>query len=301
MAHPIVVRTPDEARAACDAARARGERVGLVPTMGALHEGHLALVQEARRHAAFVMVSIFVNPTQFGPNEDFARYPRDLAADVVKLEGASAVFAPDVSAMYPRGDETRVHVGQLAAHLCGPHRPGHFEGVATVVTKLFALAGPCTAVFGKKDYQQLAILRRVAIDLFFPVNVLGLPIVREPDGLAMSSRNAYLSAEDRGKALGLSRGLSAAARAFGAGERNAGKLRDLALVEVQRVATSIDYVTIADADALVPFEDGADVGSRAALAIACRIGTTRLIDNVVLGEDRSPNLERAPLSSDARR
>ena len=285
MPHPIVVATPDAARAACDAARARGERVGLVPTMGALHEGHLALVREARRRADFVMVSIFVNPTQFGPNEDFAKYPRDLTSDVAKLEGASLVFAPQVSAMYPPGDETRVHVGPLAAHLCGPHRPGHFEGVATVVTKLFAITGACTAVFGKKDYQQLAILRRVVTDLFLPVEVVGFPIVREADGLAMSSRNAYLSAEERKKALALSRGLSAAARAFERGERSAGTLRKLALTEVEQVATSIDYVTLADAAALVPFDDGADVGARAVLAIACRIGATRLIDNVVLGED----------------
>ena len=289
MPHPIVVATPDAARAACDAARARGERVGLVPTMGALHDGHLALVKEARRRADFVMVSIFVNPTQFGPNEDFAKYPRDLTSDVAKLEGASVVFAPEVSAMYPPGDETRVHVGPLAAHLCGPHRPGHFEGVATVVTKLFAIAGPCTAVFGKKDYQQLAILRRLAIDLFLPVEVIGFPIVREADGLAMSSRNAYLSAEERTKALALSRGLSAAARAFERGERRAGTLRKLALTEVEKVATSIDYVTLADAAALVPFDDGADVGARAVLAIACRIGTTRLIDNLVLGEDPAPS------------
>jgi len=289
MPHPIVVATPDAARAACDAARARGERVGLVPTMGALHEGHLALVKEARRRADFVMVSIFVNPTQFGPNEDFAKYPRDLTSDVAKLEGASLVFAPQVSAMYPPGDETRVHVGPLAAHLCGPHRPGHFEGVATVVTKLFAITGPCSAVFGKKDYQQLAILRRVVTDLFLPVDVVGFPIVREADGLAMSSRNAYLSAEERTKALALSRGLSAAARAFERGERRAGTLRTLALAEVEQVASSIDYVTLADAAALVPFDDGADVGARAVLAIACRVGTTRLIDNVVLGEDPAPS------------
>ncbi len=283
----IVVKSPEEARALCDAARARGERVGLVPMMGALHEGHLALVREARRHADFVLCSIFVNPTQFGPNEDFARYPRDLAADVTRLEGASAsaVFAPDVSAMYPPGDETRVHVGPLAAHLCGPHRPGHFEGVATVVTKLFALVGPCSAVFGKKDYQQLAILRRVAIDLLMPVKVLGFPIVREADGLAMSSRNAYLSAEERSRALTLSRGLAAAARAFAAGERKAEALRGLALAEVERGATSVDYVTVADADALVPFGEGDDVGARAVIAVACRVGKTRLIDNLVLGED----------------
>lgn len=287
MSSVIVVNGPEEARALCDAARARGERVGLVPTMGALHEGHLSLVREARKHADFVLCSIFVNPTQFGPNEDFARYPRDLAADVARLEGvrASAVFAPEVAAMYPPGDETRVHVGPLAAHLCGPHRPGHFEGVATVVTKLFAIAGPCVAVFGKKDYQQLAILRRIAVDLFMPVKVVGFPIVREADGLAMSSRNAYLSAEERARALSLSRGLAAAARAFASGERRAGALRELAHAEVARAATSVDYVAVADADALVPFDDGADVGARAVIAIACRIGKTRLIDNVVLGED----------------
>jgi pantoate--beta-alanine ligase len=285
MADPIVVRTPEEARAVCDAARARGERVGLVPTMGALHEGHLALVREALRHANFVMCTIFVNPTQFGPNEDFARYPRDLEGDVHKLYAASAVFAPEASSMYPPGDETRVRVGALAAHLCGPYRPNHFEGVATVVTKLFGMAGPCTSVFGKKDYQQLAILRRVAKDLFLPVEVVGYPIVRDKDGLALSSRNAYLSAEERQRALSLSRGLSVAAHAFAAGTRRADMLQQLVHAEVERAATSIDYVTIADADTLVPLADGVDVGDRALLAIACRIGATRLIDNLVLGED----------------
>ena len=288
MASPIVVKTPEEARTICDAARARGARVGLVPTMGALHEGHLALVREALRHADFVMCTIFVNPTQFGPTEDFAKYPRDLEGDVRKLAGASVVFAPEATAMYPQGEETRVNVGHLAQSLCGPHRPGHFEGVATVVTKLFAIAGACTAVVGKKDYQQLAILRRVARDLFLPVNVVGYPIVREADGLAMSSRNAYLRAEERTRALSLSRGLGAAARAFAGGERGADELRRLVVAQVKPAATSIDYVTVADADTLVPFAPGADVGERAVTAIACRIGTTRLIDNLVLGEDPSP-------------
>ena len=155
MASPIVVETPEEARAACDDARARGGRVGLVPTMGALHDGHLALVREALRHASFVICTIFVNPTQFGPNEDFDRYPRDLEADVLRLHGASVVFAPQASSMYLPGEETRVHVGALANHLCGPHRPGHFEGVATVVTKLFGIVGPCTAVFGRNFHRAL--------------------------------------------------------------------------------------------------------------------------------------------------
>jgi pantoate--beta-alanine ligase len=290
MASPSVLSTPATFRAAADAARARGLTVALVPTMGALHDGHLALVTEARKHAAFVAVSIFVNPTQFGPSEDFARYPRDLGGDVAKLGGvgADAVFAPDATSMYRAGDETRVHVGGLAASLCGPFRPGHFEGVATVVSKLFALAGPAVAVFGKKDYQQLAILRRVAIDLFFPITVIGHPIVRERDGLAMSSRNAYLTPEQRERALGLSRGLGAAWSAYAAGERDASVLRDLAHASVSRVADAIDYVAITDADTLAPLAGAARARERALIAIACRIGTTRLIDNVVLGEDPSP-------------
>ena len=285
------VASPSDFRRACDDARAGGQRVGLVPTMGALHEGHLALVRAAKERASFVAVSIFVNPTQFGPNEDFAKYPRDLAGDLAKLASAHAdlVFAPDGKAMYPEGEETRVRVGPLAASLCGPFRPGHFEGVATIVTKLFALTGPSVAVFGKKDYQQLAILRRIARDLFLPVEVVGHPIIREADGLAMSSRNAYLSADERKKALALSRGLGAAARAFAAGERRADVLRGLARTEVDAVATSVDYVDVVTADGLVPYAAGAPTGDRALLAIACRIGTTRLIDNVVLGEDPPPS------------
>jgi pantoate--beta-alanine ligase len=287
---PALVATPRDFQKACDDARARGLRVGLVPTMGALHEGHLALVRAAKAQADFVAVSIFVNPTQFGPNEDFAKYPRDLAGDAAKLATASAdlVFAPDAKAMYPEGEETRVHVGPLASSLCGKFRPGHFEGVATVVTKLFALAGPCVAVFGKKDYQQLAILRRVVRDLFLPVDVVGHPIVREADGLAMSSRNAYLSPAERVKALALSRGLTAASRAFAAGERSAGALRGLVRAEVDAVATSVDYVDVTTPDGLVPFPADARVGERVLVAIACRIGATRLIDNVVLGEDPAP-------------
>ena len=288
---PRIVSIPSDFRDACDAARARGERIGLVPTMGALHEGHLSLVREARSRASFVAVSIFVNPTQFGPKEDFSRYPRDLQGDVAKLAtaGADLVFAPDAAAMYPAGDETRVRVGKLAEPLCGAFRPGHFEGVATVVSKLFGLTGKSVAVFGKKDYQQLAILRRIAIDLFFPVDVVGLPIVREADGLAMSSRNAYLTADERIRALALSTGLAAAFRLFDGGERRAGALRSAVRAEVERAATSIDYVDVTDADSLVPFADDARIETpRALVAIACRVGATRLIDNVVLGEDPSP-------------
>ena len=284
-----VLRTVDEVRRAMDPARAAGRRVGFVPTMGALHEGHLSLVREARCRAEIALVSIFVNPTQFGPNEDFARYPRDLDGDVAKVAGAGAthVFAPEVATMYPPGEQTRVRVGALSEHLCGPHRPGHFEGVATVVTKLFAIAGPCVAVFGRKDYQQLAIIRRLVADLALPVEVVGHPIVREADGLAMSSRNAYLSPADRARALGLSRGLFAAARAFASGTRRAGDLVALARAEVERAADTIDYVTLADADAIVPLEPDAIV-TRAVLAVAARVGATRLIDNFVMGEDSAP-------------
>jgi pantoate--beta-alanine ligase len=282
---PTVVRLAAEARALCDAARKRDERVGLVPTMGALHDGHLALVREAKRRARFVVASIFVNEAQFGPSEDFSRYPRDLEGDLRRLEsvGVDAVFTPEPAEMYPADEQTRVRVGALAEPLCGAFRPGHFEGVATVVAKLFGIAGPSVAVFGRKDYQQLVVIRRMARDLFMPVEIVGHPIVREPDGLAMSSRNAYLSSGERTRALSLVRGLEAAARSFAAGQRRARELERIAREPVERSATSIDYVAVRDADTLAPLDP--DVGARALLAIACRIGTTRLIDNVVLGEE----------------
>jgi pantoate--beta-alanine ligase len=258
--------------------------------MGALHEGHVALVREARKHADFVAVSVFVNPTQFGPNEDLARYPRTLESDVAKVEaaGASAVFAPSEGGMYPPGDETRVRVGAVAADLCGAWRPGHFEGVATIVAKLFALAGPCTAVFGRKDYQQLQVIKRFTTDLFLPVTIVGLRTVREADGLAMSSRNAYLTPEQRAAALAIPRGLTAAARAFAAGERRAGALAALARAEVLPIATSIDYVSVADPDSVRALENAEIAGDRALLALAIRLGGARLIDNVVLGEEPAP-------------
>jgi pantoate--beta-alanine ligase len=285
-----VIESAAEFRDACDRLRARGERLGLVPTMGALHEGHLALVGEARRRAPAVAVTIFVNPTQFGPNEDFARYPRNLSADVERCRaaGASLVFAPPTTEMYPAGERTRVRVSGLTDALCGPHRPGHFEGVATIVTKLFAVAGPCVAVFGRKDYQQLKVIERMARDLLLPVEVVGFHTVRDADGLALSSRNAYLSAEDRKRALALVRGLSAAARAFGAGERRAGTLRSLALSEIAPAASRIDYVTIADPETLEPLPDEVTAGERTLLATAVFIEKTRLIDNLVLGEEESP-------------
>jgi pantoate--beta-alanine ligase len=293
--HPPVVRSVAELRDLCtralSAASGSRGRVAFVPTMGALHRGHLALVEEALRRETFVVVSIFVNPTQFGPREDFSRYPRNLDADLDALaplmpSGTGAVFAPEAAEMYPPGEETRVRVGALAAPLCGRFRPGHFEGVATVVAKLFCAAGPCTAVFGRKDYQQLLVVRRMARDLLLEVEVVGHPIVREADGLAMSSRNAYLSVDERSRALGLARGLSAAARAFAGGERDARRLEAEARAPVEAAATSIDYVEVRDAETLGAL-DGA-VKARAVLAIACHVGSTRLIDNLVLGEDPPP-------------
>jgi pantoate--beta-alanine ligase len=287
---PSVKRTAAEFREACDAVRAAGRRLGLVPTMGALHAGHLALVAEARRRTVAVAVTIFVNPTQFGPNEDFAKYPRVFERDLelCRDAGVALVFAPPVSEMYPNGERTRVRVERLTDHLCGPFRPGHFEGVATIVTKLFAVAGSSTAVFGKKDYQQLQVVRRLAEDLLLPVEIVGYPTLRDPDGLALSSRNQYLSPTERERALAVPRGLSAAVRAFAAGERRAGELRRLALDFLAPVASRIDYVSVADPDGLEPIDPDATVGSKALLALAAFVGTTRLIDNVVLGEDKDP-------------
>ncbi|HQY62527.1 MAG TPA: pantoate--beta-alanine ligase [Polyangiaceae bacterium] len=298
--------SPEALRDACERARRAGAGVAFVPTMGALHEGHLALVRAGRARVGpggLVVASIFVNPTQFGPTEDLARYPRDLAGDAAKLEaaGCDLLFAPSASAMYTEGDSTRVRVDGLTAHLCGPFRPGHFEGVATVVTKLFALVGACAAIFGKKDYQQLAVLRRVARDLFLPVEVLGHGIVREPSGLAMSSRNAYLSDAERLRALALSRGLRAAAAAFTAGERDAAALAGLVRAEVEPAADSVDYVSAADPDTLAPLEGLVGARARALLAIACRVGATRLLDNFVLGEDTPGDLEPASASRGERR
>jgi pantoate--beta-alanine ligase len=289
---PLVLRTIAEFRAACDDARRAGARLGFVPTMGALHAGHLRLVEVARRHAERVAVSIFVNPTQFGPNEDFTRYPRNLERDVELLRsvGADFVLSPSAEEMYPRGETTRVRVGALSEHLCGPFRPGHFEGVATVVTKLFAIAGACTAVFGRKDYQQLKIIERLARDLQLPVRVVGEPTVRDADGLALSSRNSYLSSEERQRALAIPRSLAAAAAAFEAGERGARALIEPLRSALGRAGLRLDYAEIADADELFPLALDGAVGERALIAVAAFCGNTRLIDNLVLGEDAPPKV-----------
>jgi pantoate--beta-alanine ligase len=278
-------------RAACESVRRQGERLGLVPTMGALHAGHLALVAAAQKRADRVALTIFVNPTQFGPHEDLEKYPRPLERDLLlcREAGVSIVFTPPVSELYEPAEKTRVHVSGLTDALCGPFRPNHFDGVATVVTKLFSAAGPCTAIFGRKDYQQLQVVKRMARDLLLPVDVVGHPTLREPDGLAMSSRNVYLGAAERERALAVPRALSVVARAFASGERSVGTLRSTALGVLEPAATRIDYLTLADADSLVPFANTERVGERALIATAAYFENTRLIDNLVLGEDSPPS------------
>lgn len=285
---PAVVPTAAAFRALCDRARADGRRVGLVPTMGALHAGHLALMTEARRRVGdggLVAVSVFVNPTQFGPNEDFSRYPRELDADVARCAsvGVDAVFAPPPSEMYPDGDQTRVRVPGLAAPMCGVSRPIHFEGVATVVTKLLALTGPCVAVFGRKDYQQFRVISRLARDLFLPAEIVGLPTIREPDGLALSSRNRYLSPADRARAAAIPTALRAARARYAAGARDPAALVDGVTLALTPAVDLIDYVELRDADDLSA-PDASLADRRAVLAVAVKVGGTRLIDNTVLGE-----------------
>ncbi|HLV22984.1 MAG TPA: pantoate--beta-alanine ligase [Polyangiaceae bacterium] len=278
-------------RAACEQVRRQAGRVGFVPTMGALHAGHLALVERAKALGTHVAVSIFVNPTQFGPSEDFTRYPRDLPADLERCRaaGVDAVFCPEISEIYPPGERTRVHVSGLGDRLCGASRPGHFEGVATVVTKLLAVAGPCTAVFGRKDYQQLKIIERLCRDLLLDVDVVGHPIVRDADGLALSSRNAYLSPAERQSACAIPQALSQVVARYGAGERSGAALRELVTASFERAGLRIDYVELAFPDTLeivpldVPLPE-----PQVLLAVAAFAGATRLIDNVVLGLDPPP-------------
>ncbi|GBD22494.1 Pantothenate synthetase [bacterium HR29] len=257
--------------------------VGFVPTMGYLHEGHLSLVRLSRQRDEVTVASIFVNPMQFGPNEDFERYPRDEARDLALLEaeGVHAVYLPTAGAMYPPGFQTYVTVERLSQLLEGAARPGHFRGVATVVVKLFAAVQPHRAYFGKKDAQQLRIIRRMVKDLDLPIEIVAGETVREPDGLAMSSRNVYLSPEERAIAPLLYRGLCAAREAFAAGERDAERLR-AAVREVvsQEPRIALEYVSLADDETLEEIEGR--VERPALLSLAARIGSTRLIDNVEL-------------------
>jgi pantoate--beta-alanine ligase len=277
-----IVRTIAEMKAVSRERRERGERIGLVPTMGYLHEGHLSLVRECRAHTDATVVSVFVNPVQFGPKEDLRSYPMDLERDAALLEreGVDIVFHPEPSDMYPEGYRTYVEVEDLQDRLCGRSRPGHFRGVCTVVLKLFNIVRPGVAFFGWKDAQQVIILRKMAADLDLDVRIEALPLVRDADGLALSSRNSYLSAEERKAAPVLSRSLEEAGRMFGAGERDAGVIagRIREAVAGQPLAR-LDYVEIVDSGTLRPL---GLIDREALVAMAVFIGRTRLIDNVRL-------------------
>jgi pantoate--beta-alanine ligase len=271
-----------EARAACLDARAGRRRLGLVPTMGALHEGHLSLVRAAKAQCAAVAVSIFVNPTQFGPTEDLSKYPRQFDRDcrLLEKEGVDILVAPPVEEVYPNGGVTWVLVESLSEKLDGRSRPGHFRGVTTVVAKLFHIIEPEAAFFGQKDAAQLAVIRCMVRDLNFPVEIVACPIVREPDGLAMSSRNAYLNREERSRALVLQRSLQKARWLFGDGERSVAKLISAAKeVFAGEPQVVLDYFEIVDPDTLDPVER---ISRRTLVAVAARAGSTRLIDNILL-------------------
>jgi pantoate--beta-alanine ligase len=278
-----IVRTVKRLRASVAAQRRRGRRIGLVPTMGALHEGHLSLIRLAKRKSDFVVVSIFLNPTQFGPKEDLRRYPRDLKGDAAKCRraGADLIFAPGVKEVYPEGFSTYVNVEGITQGLCGASRPGHFRGVATVVCKLLSMVRPDLAVFGQKDAQQAAVIKRMVRDLDLAVKIAIGPIVREPDGLAMSSRNACLTPEERKQAAALYRSLKLARRMVRDGERETGAVeREMArLLRREAPLGAIDYIEIVDNETLRPERK---VPGKALVALAVKFPKARLIDNAVL-------------------
>jgi pantoate--beta-alanine ligase len=276
-----------EMRAASGAARRAGRRLGFVPTMGALHEGHLSLVRAARSSCDALAASIFVNPTQFAPNEDLAKYPRSFERDreLLEREGVELLFAPSVEEMYPAGAVTWVTVEGLSDKLDGRSRPGHFRGVATVVAKLFHIVDPDAAFFGQKDAAQVAIIRRMVRDLNLPTEIVVCPIVRESDGLAMSSRNAYLDADQRKRALALHRALTRVQRMADGGQRKTSELVAAGRAEfVGESSVRLDYLEIVDPDTLDPVDS---ISSCALVAVAAFVGSTRLIDNILLGKSAS--------------
>jgi pantoate--beta-alanine ligase len=278
----ITLTTVADVRAACDAARASGQRVGFVPTMGFFHEGHRSLMRAARADNDVVVLSLFVNPTQFGPNEDLAAYPRDPDGDaaVAAAEGVDVLFTPSVNEMYSERARTTVHVSGLTERLCGASRPGHFDGVTTVVAKLFSIVGPCRAYFGRKDAQQLAVIRRMTADLDLPVEVVGCPLVREHDGLALSSRNTYLDADARQAATILSGALYLASESVVRGQRDAAAVRQLIVDTVANVPeVHLDYVEVVDAATLEPVTE---LTTDTLVALAAFVGKARLIDNVTI-------------------
>lgn len=277
-----ITRTIGEMRRASHEAKTAGKRLGFVPTMGALHEGHLSLVRAARAQCEVVAASIFVNPLQFGPKEDFSKYPRTFERDceLLKKESVDFIFAPSAEEMYPAGAITYITLEGLSEKLCGKSRPGHFRGVATIVAKLFNILQPDFAFFGQKDAAQHAILRRMVRDLNMPVQLVVCPIVREADGLAMSSRNIYLSTHERREALVLSRSLQQIERDFDAGERDASKLIEAGKqVFASAPSVRMDYLEIVDPDSL---EALAEIDRPALVAVAAFVGNTRLIDNITL-------------------
>ena len=280
---PPEVAEPAELRAWVAGRRAAGERVAFVPTMGFLHEGHLRLVDEARRRADRVVMSIFVNPLQFAPTEDLDRYPRDLPRDraLAGDRGVDLLFVPSAATMYPPGSETRVIPGATAERWEGASRPGHFAGVLTVVAKLFNLVQPDVACCGQKDIQQATLVRRMVLDLDMPVEVVVVPTAREADGLALSSRNVYLSAAERAEALGLSAALRAAHEAWRAGVRSAAEIERRARARLEvHPGIAVEYIAVVDPGTLAPVEG---VDERTVVALAGRVGRTRLIDNIILG------------------
>jgi len=277
-----LVHTISEVRSCIAAARREGKSIGLVPTMGALHEGHLTLVRRAREQCDFVAVSIFVNPTQFGPSEDFTKYPRTLEADsdMCREVGVDLIFAPNAQEMYPEGFDACVEVGGLTQMLEGEFRPTHFRGVTTVCAKLFNIFQPTRAYFGRKDYQQLQVITKMVRDLDMPLEIVPVDIVRESDGLALSSRNRYLSADERSAALILSRSIDAARCAFRSGERSAAAIQSLVRSRLNsEPLAKTDYAVVVDAETLLPIEA---IDRPAVVLLAVRIGATRLIDNTIL-------------------
>lgn len=279
-----IINTIQDMQSYSEHHRLQGQKIAFVPTMGYFHEGHMNLMREGRRRADTLVISIFINPTQFGPGEDFERYPRDFDRDRSMAETipVEAIYYPLKDEMYPAGYQTYVQLEQLPQNLCGISRPGHFRGVATVCAKLFNTVKPHWAIFGKKDYQQYAVIKRMVADLNMDLEVIGIPTTREPDGLAMSSRNVYLSEEERTSSLSLSRSLAMAKDMHAAGERDAGKIiRTLSNHITSQPYTKIDYIKICDANTLqdIPFIEGDSV-----LAIAVYVGKTRLIDNHIFGE-----------------
>ena len=279
---PKIASSPGELRAAIAAARTQRKSIGLVPTMGALHAGHLSLIEASRRECDYTVVTIFVNPTQFGPSEDFERYPRTLLADLAAIRslGADLAFVPATSDLYRSQHATFVEMHGPAEPLEGQRRPGHFRGVATIVLKLFNLATPERAYFGQKDYQQTLVVQRMVADLDLPIEVRVCPTVREPDGLALSSRNVYLSPTERQQALTLYRSLQSGAELFAAGERNAETLAaEMRKLYDAAPLVRLEYLTVADPETLAPL---VRVNQRAVIAVAAQVGKTRLIDNHLL-------------------